>query len=91
MVLKQAWPEAKERLLYEKTILLDACREITEECDDSNCHDIKAVKRRIKKEASFAKALANVVCILPLFKSENKPLTSLGNRSALNTPRPCQT
>ena len=91
MVLKQAWPKAKERLLYKKTILLDACREITEECDDSDCHDIKAVKRRIKKEASFAKALANVVCILPLFKSENKPLTSLGDRLALNTPRPRQT
>ena len=66
MVLKQAWPEAKECLLYKKTILLDACHEITEECDDSDCHNIKVIKRRIKKEASFAKALANVVCILLL-------------------------
>jgi hypothetical protein len=69
MVLKQAWPEAKERPLYEKTILLDACCEILEECDDSDCHDIKAIKRRIKKEASFAKVLANVVRTLLLFKS----------------------
>jgi len=71
MILTQAWPEAKERPLYEKTILLEACHEIIENCDDSDCHDVKAVKKRIRKEASFSKALANVVCIILLSESEH--------------------
>ena len=61
MVLKEAWPEAKERPLYEKTILLDACRQVIEDCGDSDRHDVKAVKQRVKTDAAFAKALANVV------------------------------
>jgi hypothetical protein len=61
MVLKEAWPEAKERPLYEKTILLDACRQVIEDCGDSDRQDVKAVKQRVKTDAAFAKALANVV------------------------------
>ena len=61
MVLKEAWPEAKEHPLYKKTILLDACRQVIEDCGDSDRQDIKAVKQRVKTDAAFAKALANVV------------------------------
>lgn len=63
MVLKEAWPEAKERPLYEKAILLDACRQLMEDCGDTDRHDIKAVKKRVNTDAAFAKALANVVRI----------------------------
>ena len=62
MVLKEAWPKAKECPLYEKTILLDACRQVIEDCGDSDCQDIKAVKPRVKTDVAFVKALANVVC-----------------------------
>lgn len=61
MVLKEAWPEAKQRPLYEKTILLDACCQVIEDCEDSDRRNVKAVKQRIKTDAAFAKALANVV------------------------------
>jgi hypothetical protein len=61
MVLKEAWPEVKERPLYEKTILLDACHQVIEDCADSDQHDIKAVKKRVRTDAAFTKALANVV------------------------------
>jgi hypothetical protein len=66
MILKQAWPEAKERPIYEKTILLDACRVIIADCGDEDHGDIDAIKQRIRKDAAFAKALANVVCNVPI-------------------------
>jgi hypothetical protein len=61
MVLKEAWPEANKRPLYEKTILLDACRQVIEDCGDSDRDDVKVVKKRVKTDAAFAKALANIV------------------------------
>ena len=69
MVLNEAWPEAKERPLYEKKILLDACHEIIENCGDSDRHVVKAVKNRVKTDAAFAKALANVVCTISLLNA----------------------
>jgi hypothetical protein len=55
MVLREAWPEAKERPLYEKTNFLDACCQVIEDCGDSDRQDVEAVKQRVKTDAAFMK------------------------------------
>jgi hypothetical protein len=71
MVLKETQPKAKEHPLYEKTILLDACHQVIEDCGDSDCQDVKAVKQRVKTDAAFKKALANVVCTTSILLSRH--------------------
>jgi len=58
IILERNWPEADNRNVYAKALLLKACKDV----DIRNTYDIAhEVRRRIKVDPYFTKALCNLV------------------------------